>query len=179
MKTIFIIAASLSLMPSVVLADAEPVPDSQGESAASTSDDARHERYRRRYELMTVREAKRRNAIPVMPVAPVAPVVSVAPVVPVAVCDATEEVSVKVESLMYDEAASNGVLTIEVVSGAFKDVNRHIRSKIGKLVRTDAPGGDAPKVPPDARLKIESITIDEDDVCTIKFKIRGRKEGEL
>ena len=175
MKTIFLIAASLSLMPSVALADPEPVPDSQSESAASTRDDARHERYRRRYELMAVREAKRRNAIPVMPVAPVAPVVPVTPVVPVvpvAVCDEVDAVSVKVESLVCDEAASNGVLTVEVVSGAFKDVNRHIRSKIGKLVRTDAPGEDAPKVPPDARLKITSITIDEDDVCTINFKVK-------
>ena len=151
--------------------------DTNGVSEAEPADkkDARHERYKRRYELMTVREAKRRNAIPVMPVTPVAPVVPVAPVapiVPVAVCDVAEDVPIKVESLAYNEASSNGVLTVEVVSGAFRDVNRHIRSKISKLVCTDASGEDAPKVPPDARLKIESITIDEDDVCKVKFRTK-------
>ena len=57
-----------------------------------------------------------------------------------------------------------------ITEPSFSAVNRYIRANIGKLARNDAPGEAAPKIPPDARLKIESITVDEDDVCEVKFR---------
>ena len=167
-------------MPLVVPADEDGT--SAAQPAMSGTVDARRERYRRRHEMLMERAMKRGQVVPVMPAAPVSPVAPIAPVVAVAPvslygsgannASAPEGVSVKFQSLTYDEDNGRGNLTIEVTGGSFSAVNRYIRTNIGKLARNDAPGEAAPKIPPDARLKIESITIDEDDLCEVKFSAR-------
>lgn len=84
-----------------------------------------------------------------------------------------EPVHVKVLSLAYDEKEKYGVLAVEVIGGSFSDGNHHIRANIGKLARNDALGDAALRIPHDARLKIEAITINEDDLCEVRFKVRS------
>lgn len=147
------------------------------QSEESSNGDERRERYRRRHAMLMERAMKRGQIVPVMPVAPVVPVAPVMAVAPTSLyatgarnVTVLDGVSVKVHSLTYDESAGRGVLSVEVIGGSFSAVNRYIRANIGKLARNDAPGEAAPKIPPDARLKIESITVDEDDVCEVKFR---------
>ena len=151
--------------------------------------DERRERYRRRHEMLMERAMKRGQVVPVVPVVPPPPGAPVPPPPVVAVAPvslygngsanpalAEEPVFVKVQSLAYDESNGRGVLTVEVTGGSFSAANRYIRANIGKLARNDAPGEAAPKIPPDARLEIESITMDEDDFCEVKFKTKGRRQ---
>lgn len=180
MKRLFM-ASVLVVTSLAAFADTNDVIVSQTEG--SSKDDTRRERYRRRHEMLMERAMKKGRVVPVVPVAPVMPVAPVAPVVAVAPVSlygngaansalGGETVSIKVQSLTFDENNGRGVLTIEVTDGSFSAVNRYIRTNIGKLARNDAPGEAAPKIPPDARLKIKSITIDEDDLCEVKFKAR-------
>lgn len=169
----------LAALAFAVVAETDDV--SAAQSATTEKDDARRERYRRRHELLMERAMKRGQVVPVVPVAPapptpvapVAPVVAVAPVslygVGANTASVSDGVSVKVLSLTYDENEGVGALTVEVVGGSFSGVNRYIRANIGKLARNDAPGDVAPKIPPDARLKIETITINESDFCEVRF----------
>lgn len=146
-------------------------------------DKERQKRYERRYEIMMVRDSKQGKIPPLRPVnSPVAPeaqVVPVMPVVPVAngaACEsnapAPEKVSVAAVALEYDIDSGNGTLKVEVSGGSFGDVNRYIHDNIGKLVRNEAPGEDAPKVPPDARLNVESMMVCEDGICEVRFSAR-------
>ena len=152
-------------------------------SEESGTGDGQRERYRRRHEMLMERAMKRGQVVPVVPVTPVAPVAPVMAVAPVSLYasgtnNSTVEdgVSVKVQSLAYDEDNGRGVLSVEVLGGSFSAVNRYIRKNIGKLARNDAPGDAAPKIPPDAKLKIESIIIDEDDFCEVRFKEKEKKQ---
>ena len=147
------------------------------QSEESGKGDGRRERYRRRHEMLMERAMKRGQVVPVVPVAPVAPVAPVMAVAPVSLyasgannSTVADGVSVKVQSLTYDEDNGRGVLSVEVLGGSFSAVNRYIRKNIGKLARNDAPGDAAPKILPDAKLKIESIAIDEGDVCEVRFR---------
>ena len=160
---------------------------SAAQSATAEKDDARRERYRRRHEMLMERAMKRGHVVPVVPVAPVPPPsasVSPPPVVavaPVSLYGAGTDpasmqygVSVKVQSLTYDENEGRGVLTVEVVGGSFTGVNRYIRANIGKFARNDTSGDAAPKIPPDAWLKVESITINESDFCEVRFAAKEK-----
>ena len=174
MKHLFMASAFLAVS-FAAFAETSGVVVSQSEE--SSNGDERRERYRRRHEMLMERAMKRGQVVPVMPVAPVVPVAPVMAVAPVSLyvsgsnnATVADGVSVKVHSLTYDESAGRGVLSVEVIGGSFSAVNRYIRANIGKLARNDAPGEAAPKIPPDARLKIESITVDEDDVCEVKFR---------
>ena len=178
MKKLLIVSTLLLMLPMVAAADME---DALGSllSDILDPDAARRKRYARRYEIMMVRDAKQGRVTPlisvespVMPVAAVAPMMPVAPVAASDAADNAEKVSVRVESLAYDEKSGNGILKVAIVGGTFKEVNNYLHANIGKLIRNDAPGEDAPKVPPDAGIAIESLTIDENDVCEIKFTAR-------
>lgn len=176
MKRLFM-ASALLAVSFVSFAETNSVVVSQSEE--SSNGDGRRERYRRRHEMLMERAMKRGQVVPVVPVAPVSPVAPVMVVAPVSLyasgannASAPEGVSVRVQSLTYDESDGRGVLGVEVIGGSFSAVNRYVRANIGKLVRADAPGEDAPKVPPNARIKIKSMTIDEDDVCAVMFKAR-------
>ena len=178
--------ALLTGMPLVVSADEDGA--SAAQSGMPGTDDARRERYRRRHDMLMERVMKKGQVVPVVPVVPPppcgasmppSPVVAVAPVplygnVVANPAFAEEPVSIKVLSLSYDEKEKRGVLTVAVDGGSFSGVNRYLRSNVGKLARSEAPGIAAPKIPPDARLMIESINIDEDDVCEVKFKAREK-----
>jgi len=173
MKRLFWVAL-LATMPLIL--SANEYGASAAQSATAEKDDARRERYRRRHEMLMERAMKRGQVVPVVPVAPVPPVAPVVAVAPVSLygagtdpASASDGVSVKVSSLTYDENEGRGVLTVEVVGGSFTGINRYIRANIGKLARNDAPGDAAPKIPPDARLKIETITINESDFCEVRF----------
>jgi len=170
-----LLMASVLMVTSLAsFAETNCVPASQSES--SGSGDERRERYRRRHEMLMERAMKRGQVVPVVPVVPVAPVAPVVAVAPVSLygsgannSSAPDGVSVRVQSLTYDENDGRGVLTVEVTGGSFSGVNRYIRANIGKLARNDAPGEAAPKIPPDARLKIKSVALGEDDVCEVRF----------
>ena len=110
---------------------------------------------------------------PVSPVSPVQPVVihdTVTNVVerPVSVA---EEVQVRVVSLEYDGTTCKGILTVEIVSGSFKKANKCIRKNFDDLVRKKSPAEDAAKIFTDAKLEIESISINEGDRCEVKFAV--------
>ena len=114
----------------------------------------------------------------VSPVEPVSPIViretvtnEVVRQVPIA-----EEVTVRVISLEYDAKTRNGVLTVEILRGSFKKANKYIRKNFDNLVRKKSPAEDAAKIPANAKLEIESITINESDFCEVRFKA---KEGKL
>lgn len=178
MKRLFM-ASALLAVSFVSFAETNSVVVSQSEE--SSNGDGRRERYRRRHEMLMERAMKRGQVVPVVPVAPVSPVAPVMAVAPVSLyasgannASAPEGVSVKVQSLTYDESDGRGVLEVEVIGGSFSAVNRYIRANIGKLARNDAPGDAAPKIPLDARLKIGSITISEDDVCEVKFSAKEK-----
>ena len=168
-------AFALLVISFALFAETNSVAVSQSEE--SDKGDGRRERYRRRHEMLMERAMKRGQIVPVVPVAPVAPVAPVMTVAPVSLyasgannVSAPEGVSVRVRSLTYDEKDGRGVLRVEVLGGSFSAVNSYIRANIGKLARNDAPGEAAPKISPDAKLKIESIVIDEDGGCEVRFR---------
>ena len=176
MKKLLIFSTMLLMLPMVAAADMDDVLGSLLGDMLDP-DAARRKRYARRYEIMMVRDAKQGRVTPLIsvesPVMPVAAVAPVTPVAPVVACDAAinaEKVSVRVESLAYDEKSATGILKVAIIGGTFKEVNNYLHTNIGKLIRNDAPGEDAPKVPPDAGIAIESLTIDENDVCDVKFR---------
>ena len=111
-------------------------------------------------------------------VTPVPPVPPVPPVTPVVIRNTVtnevpEDVNVRVMSLSYDDATQNGVLTIEIASGSFKDANAFVRQNFEELVRKRSIEGSAVKIPEGVKFEIESITITESNRCEIKFKARG------
>lgn len=129
----------------------------------------------RRDETTTVTEIT--PVSPVSPVSPVPPVViretatnEIVKPVPVA-----EEVAVRVIALEYDAKAGTGVLTVEILSGSFKKANKYIRRNFDDLVRKKSTSKDAAKVPADAKLEVESISVNESDFCEVRFKAKAGK----
>lgn len=179
MKKLLIAFTLLTLLPATLTAGVEDLLGSMlGDMIDPNA--ARRKRYARRYEIMMVRDAKQGRVTPMIsvesPVKPAAAVAPVTPVVPAVAPDGpntAEKVSVSVESLVYDEKSGQGVLKVKIVSGTFKEVNNYLHTNIGKLIRNDAPGEDAPKVPYDATITIESMTIVGDDVCIVRFSTAG------
>ena len=82
-----------------------------------------------------------------------------------------EEVALRVVSLEYDDESRAGVLTVAILRGSFKKATRYIRKNLDRLVRKESPAESAAKVPANAKLKIESISINEDDHCEVKFTV--------
>ena len=124
---------------------------------------------------------ERTTVTEVTPVQPVTPVTPVEPVRPVVIHDTitniverpvpvAEEVKVRIISLEYDASTHKGVLTVEIASGSFKKASKYIRKNLDDLVRKKSPAEDAAKIPPGTKLEIESITIDENDLCKVRFK---------
>lgn len=142
-----------------------------GEGRTSTERETERTRRTRRDERTTVTEVT-----PVTPVEPVQPVVihdTITNVVerPVPVA---EEVKVHVVSLDYNASTRQGVLVVEIDQGSFKKANEHVRKNIDDLVRKQASSKFGVKIPTDARLEIESISVNEKDQCEVKFTARGR-----
>ncbi len=96
---------------------------------------------------------------PVPPVPPVEPVVVNIPI--------AEDVSARVMSLTYNAKTRTGTLVIEIAKGSFQKATKHIRKNFNELVRKHA-SKDA-KIPEDAKLKIDSIEINDKDLCEVKF----------
>ena len=144
-----------------------------GEGHTRTERETERTRRTKRDEHTTVTE--------VTPVQPVAPVTPVEPVRPVVIYDTVtnvverpvpvaEEVKVRVVSLEYDATAQDGVLTVEVISGSFKEINEYIRRNFNNLIHMKAPAGGSSKIPAGANLEIVSISISESGRCEVKFK---------
>ena len=114
----------------------------------------------------------------VSPVEPVSPIVIRETVTNNVVCNVpvAEKVDVRVVSLEYDVKTGKGILTLEILRGSFKKASKYIRKNLDDLVRKKSPAEDAAKIPSDAKLEIESITINESDFCEVRFKA---KEGKL
>ena len=138
---------------------------------------------RTRTELETERthRTKRDGHTTITEVPPVTPVPSVRPVVihdavtnvverPVPVA---EGVNVRVISLEYDAAAHVGILTVEIVSGSFIKANAYIRTNIAELVRRQSLAEGAKGIPPTAMFEIESISVNERNLCEVKFKAKA------
>ena len=126
-------------------------------------EESRHVRGR----LHRRRTAEWHERIPPMP--PVSPIVFRETNTVVETKCVTEEVSVCVDSLEYDEATRKGALIVEVVSGPFKTSLMYIRKNFNKLVREKSPPEDAAKIPEGAKLKIESVSITEKGFVKIEF----------
>ena len=183
MKRVLVATTLVVSMAATVMADgfADLLPALLG---GTDENKERQKRYERRYEIMMVRDSKQGKISPLRPVeSPVAPEAQVVPVMPVmpvshgAAYDGNapvlEKVSIRAIALVYDVESGNGTLKVEVAGGSFSDVNSYIHDNIGKLVRNEAPGEDAPKVPPDALLEIEAITLVEDCMCEVKFTAKS------
>ena len=95
------------------------------------------------------------------------------PPVPVVTNEVPEDVYVRVVSLRYDTDTQIGVLTVKIIKGSFKDVNRYVRENVEKLIRKKSRSSDASKIPAGARLAIESISINDGDLCEVRFKVKG------
>ena len=86
-----------------------------------------------------------------------------------------EEVDVRVISLEYDAKTLKGILTVEILRGSFKKASKYIRRNLDDIVRKMSPAEDAAKIPADARLEIETISINESDRCEVKFVAKERQ----
>ena len=169
MKKVLIVFALLNVSPFALSAGDGLSNLFSALFGAADENKARQKRYERRYEIMMVRDAKRGRIPQLRPVdSPVAPIGGYA-----ADSGTAEKVSITVKSLVYDENIGTGILKLEINSGAFKDVNDYIYANIGKLVRNDAPGEDAPKVPPGSKLEIESMSIREANICDVLFTAKA------
>ena len=126
---------------------------------------------RRRTETTTVIEE------PVPPVPPVPPIVIRETVTNHVVRNVSvaEEVDVRVVSLEYDAKTHKGVLTVEILRGSFKKASKYIRRNFDDLVRKKSPAEDAAKIPVAAKLEIETILINDDDRCEVKFMAAKEK----
>ena len=135
----------------------------------STSTEREHERKRRtKTEATTVTE----EVTPVPPVSPVPPVLirdTVTKEVP-------EEVSIRVVSRDYNADSRQGMLIVEIERGSFKKANKYIRKNFVTLIRKQASPEAAAKIPANAPLEIESISITADDLCEVKFKVKSGEE---
>ena len=134
----------------------------------------------------TERTQRRRTETTTVIEEPVPPVPGVPPVPPVVIREtvtndvvrnvpAIEEVDVRVVSLEYDAKTHKGILTVEIVSGSFRNATEYIRENFSDLVRRKSPAGDEAGIPADARLEIETISINDDDRCEVKFVAKERK----
>ena len=140
-----------------------------GEGHTRTERETERTRRTRQDEHTTITEVT--PVPPVSPVSPVQPVVihdTVTNVVdrPVPVA---EEVQVRVVSLEYDGTTCKGILTVEIVRGSFKKATKYIRKNFEDLARKQAPAESAAKIPTGATLEIESISINDNDLCEVKF----------
>ena len=128
----------------------------------------------------TERKQRRKTETTTVIEEPVPPVPGVPPVPPVVIRETVtndvvrnvpvaEDVDVRVVSLEYDAKTGKGVLTLEILRGSFKKASKYIRKNFDDLVRRKSPAEDAAKIPSTAKLEIESISINDDDRCEIKF----------
>ena len=135
----------------------------------STSTEREHERKRRtKTETTTVTE----EVTPVPPVPPVPPVL----IRETVTNEVPEEVSIRVVSLDYNADSRQGTLIVEIERGSFKKSNKYIRKNLAKIIRKQASPEAAAKIPTNAPLEIESISITTDDFCEVKFKAKERKQ---
>ena len=132
-------------------------------------------------ETERTRRTRKDEHTTVTDVTPVQPVTPVEPVRPVVIHDTVtnvverpvlvaEEVRVRVASLEYDATTQDGVLTVEVISGSFKEINEYIRRNFNNLIHMKAPVGGSSKIPAGANLEIVSISVSESGRCEVKFK---------
>ena len=142
-----------------------------------------HTRTERETERM--RRARQDEHTTVTEVTPVPPVPPVSPAEPVVIHDTVtnivvrnvpvaEDVAVRVMSLDYDTETRQGMLVVEIVRGSFKKANKYIRRNFEDLVRRKSPAEDAAKISSDAKLEIESILINDDDLVKVTFKVEGK-----
>ena len=135
-------------------------------------------------ETSETRRTRRGKTTTVTEITPVPPVPPVDPVSPVVIRDTVtnevvrtgavaEAVSVRVVSLDYDVAAHKGVLTLEILSGSFREAVKYIRMNFDGLVRREAPAKSAAEIPAAAALEIESIEIGESGCVVVKFAAKG------
>ena len=120
-----------------------------------------------REEVTTIKTKKEEHTIieGIPPVPPVPPVPSVEPVVintPIA-----DDVSVRVISLEYDTKTRTGTLVIEIEKGSFQKATKYVRKNFSELVRKHY-SKDA-NIPEDAELKIDSVAINDKDLCEVRF----------
>lgn len=144
-----------------------------GEGHTRTERETERTRRTRRDEHTTITEAT--PVSPVSPVSPVQPVVILDTVTNVVerTVPVEEEVKVRVISLEYDAKTHNGLLTVEIVSGSFKQANKHVRKNFVDLIRKESSAKDAAKIPVDAILEIDAVTINAQGLCEINFMANG------
>lgn len=132
-------------------------------------------------ETSTTRRTSRDETTTVTEITPVPPISPVPPVPPVVIhgivtneivrtMPVAEEVKVRVVSLEYDSKTHKGLLTLEIISGSFRKAAAHIRKNFDDLVRKKSPAEDVAKIPAAAKLEIETISINDDDRCEVKFR---------
>ena len=138
-------------------------------------------------ETSTTRRTRRDETTTVTEITPVTPVSPVTPVPPLVIRETVtndvvrnvpvaEEVDVRVVSLEYDAKTHKGVLTVEILRGSFKKANQYIRRNFDDLVRRKSPAKDAAKIPVNAKLEIDAISINESDRCEVKFVVKESKQ---
>ena len=138
-------------------------------------------------ETSTTRRTRRDETTTVTEITPVSPVSPVTPVPPVVIRETVtndvvrnvpiaEEVKVRVVSLEYDSKASKGGLTVEIVSGSFRNATEYIRKNFDDLIRRKSPAEDAAKIPTGAKLEIETLLIKDDDRCEAKFVAKESRQ---
>ena len=138
-------------------------------------------------ETSTTRRTRRDEATTVTEITPVTPVSPVTPVPPLVIRETVtndvvrnvpvaEEVDVRVVSLEYDAKTHKGVLTVEIVSGSFRNAAEYIRKNFDDLIRRKSPAEDAAKIPTGAKLEIETILIKDDDRCEAKFVAKESRQ---
>lgn len=114
---------------------------------------------------------------PVPPVEPVEPVAHVTTNTVVRTRQVPERLSVRVVSLEFDQDTCLGTLVVEIVRGTFRAAARHIREHIGDSVLEASktlPG--SPAIPAEESFAVESISINEDDLCEVRFRVRTGDE---
>ena len=124
------------------------------------------------------RRTKRDEHTTITEITPVPPVEPVKPVVVTVEKDVPENLSVRVDSVEYDADMQHGILMLEIERGSFRDAAKYIRKNFQKLIRSKSPSGSA-RIPADSNLEIISISINENDLCEVKFTAKGGKEKEL
>ena len=135
-----------------------------------TRTDREHTRKQRtKTETTTVTE----EVTPVPPISSVPPVPIRETVTNEVVRTIPEDVSIRVVSLDYNAGSRQGTLMVEIERGSFKKANRYIRKNFADLVRKKSPAADAAKIPADAKFEIESISINDDDCCEIRFMAKA------
>ena len=85
-----------------------------------------------------------------------------------------EGVVVRVVSLEYDAKTRKGILIVEILRGSSRKAKKFVRRNFDDLVRKQSPAKDAAKIPADAKLEIESIAINDKDLCEVKFRTEER-----